>query len=209
MKITSAEQQKNNKDRYSIYIDGKYEFSVAEEDYIRLGLYEEKELTQEDIDYIKNCVNLNSAKYMGLKFISIKLRTGSEVRNKLQENGFDKDTIEAAIEELRAMGYLNDRIYVQKYLYDRSKLKPKSKKLLKMELQNKGLETELIDELLSSLDVDEESIAENLLRKKFGKYDLNDEKIKKKAYAFLHHRGFNFGLIEQTVKKVALSEKEQ
>ncbi|MCX8130349.1 MAG: RecX family transcriptional regulator [Clostridia bacterium] len=202
MQITSVEKQKN-KGRYSVYVDGSYSFSISEEEYFRLNLYEEKEISPEDIEYIKQNVNFNSAKFAAIKFLSLKIRTTKEVESRLSDNGFDIETINGVIEELNSMGYLNDKIYAQKYIYDRSKLKPKSKKLLKSELQSKGIEAWVIDEILDSWELDEYSLAEVLIRKKFGKYDLNDEKITKKAYSFLMHRGFSRGLIEQVVRKVA------
>jgi regulatory protein len=44
-------------------------------------------------------------------------------------------------------------------------------------------------------------VARNLVRKKFGKYDLKDEKIIKKAYRFLAHRGFNRDTIREVLRE--------
>ena len=96
------------------------------------------------------------------------------------------------IEELAAMGYINDKIYAQKYIFDRSKLKPKSSKLIKLELRTKGIEADIIDEVLLDYEVDDYVTAEGLVKKKFGKYDMNDKKIIKKI-RFLH-RGFDYEL---------------
>jgi regulatory protein len=67
---------------------------------------------------------------MAVRFLAMKLRSEKEVSFKLENEGFDEDTIEKVLEELKSMGYINDKIYAQKYVYDRSKLKPKAKKML-------------------------------------------------------------------------------
>lgn len=202
MKITSIERSKRNKDKLMVYIDDEYNFSVSEEDYLTLNLYEKKEITEDEINYIKNSVNFRRAKSTAVRFLSLKLRSEAEVVQKLENEGFDSNTIERVIEELKSLGYINDRLYVQKFIFDRSKLKPKSKKLLKYELINKGIKEEVIDEILSDWKVDESAVAEGLVRKKFGKYNLNDEKIIKKVYSFLQHRGFSYELASRVIKKL-------
>jgi regulatory protein len=207
LNITSAVKNKKLKDKMDIFIDEKYFFTISESDYISLNLYDKTEITQEEIEYIKNSVNFRAAKSLAVKFLSIKLRTEAEVEKKLSENCFELDTIKQVIEELRALGYINNRLYVQKYIFDRSKLKPVSKKLLKFELLGKGITESIIDEEMEGWLVDEASIAEGLVKKKFGKYDLNDDKILRRVYSFLNHRGFSRDLIMHAIDKVR-EEKE-
>jgi regulatory protein len=202
MEITFVEKSKKNEDKLLIHIDGTYAFSISEEDYLSLNLYEKREITAEEIDHIQNVLNFRQAKSGAIRFLAMKVRTEKEVRTRLETEGFDRETIESAVEELRGIGYINDRMYAQKFLYDRSKLKPKAKKMIKYELMNKGISEEIANEVLSDWQVDESAVAEGLVRKKFGKYDLNDEKIIKRIYAFLHHRGFSFQLIDSLVKQL-------
>ena len=113
-----------------------------------------------------------------------------------------------AIEELKSMGYLNDMIYAQKFVYERIKLKPKSKKALSFELKSKGISEDIIETVLNDIDYDEDVVIERLLRKRFRKYDLADSKITKKAYSFLMHRGFNFEDIKRVINKIIIEEKD-
>ncbi|NJD03259.1 MAG: regulatory protein RecX [Ruminiclostridium sp.] len=202
MKITSIEKNKRSKDRFSVYIDNRFSFSISEDDYLSLNLYDKSVLSQVEIDYIKNTINFRAAKNCALRFLSYKLRTEKEVRIKLHDDGFDGDSIEMAINELKALGYINNKIYVQKYVFDRSKLKPKSKKLIKFELLGKGIQEEIIDEVLNDWNVDERSVAESLVKRKFGKYDFNDDNVKRKAYMFLKHRGYSHDVIESVIGRV-------
>ncbi len=201
MQITSVEKNRKNKEKMSVYIDGTFSFTISEDDYLSMNLYDKVEISQDEIDYIKNTVNFRAAKNTAIKYLSHKLRTEKEVAQKLHEEGFDADSTEKAIEELKSLGYINNKIYVQKFLFDRSKLKPKSKKLLKLELKSKGISEEIIDEVLDDWNVDETVIAESLVKRKFGKYDLNNENIRKKVHMFLRHRGYDYEVTEEVLRR--------
>ncbi|MDQ2086780.1 regulatory protein RecX [Herbivorax sp. ANBcel31] len=202
LKITSIEKNKKNKKMFSVFIDNSYAFSISEEDYFRLNLYEKSSISEEEIDDIKKYIALKSVKSSAIKCISFKMLSEKELFHKLALKGYDEDVINIAIDELKSMGYLNDMMYAQKFVYDRMKLKPKSKKVLSMELKNRGISRDIIENVLDNLDYDEDVVIERLLRKKFGKYDLTDSKILKKAYSFLLHRGFNFENIKYVIDKM-------
>jgi regulatory protein len=200
LEITSAERSKKNKNRLSVCIDGKFAFTISEDDYISLHLYEKTEITEETLDYIKNTLNFREAKARAVRYLSMKIRTEKEVRDKLISEGFDHDCADKVVDELKAIGYINNKLYAQKYIYDRSKLKPLSRKMMKMELMSKGIQEDTIDEVLADWKVEDSAVAERLLKSKFGKYDLNDEKILRKAYMFLAHRGFSADTIKEVIR---------
>ncbi|HHW32441.1 MAG TPA: regulatory protein RecX [Clostridiaceae bacterium] len=202
MKITRIERIGKKKDKYLIYIDGERSFSIREEDYFKLNLYEKKEVTQEELELIRNDILYNSARSAAIRYVSLMLRCESEVRNKLKTDGYEQSTIDKVIEDLKSLGYINDKLYAQKYVYDRMKLKPKSKRLLRFELQKRGISTEDIEEVLSDFKMNEQDIIESLIKRKFGKYDLNDPKIYKRAFSFLVYRGFNTELINEVLNKM-------
>ncbi|TYQ15474.1 UNVERIFIED_CONTAM: regulatory protein [Acetivibrio alkalicellulosi] len=204
MKITSVEKNKKNKKMYSVFIDDKYAFSLSEEDYYRLSFYDIKSITEEEIEFIKKNILFKTAKSQAIKYLSFKLLSEKELSSKLLLKGFDEDVIKLAIDELKSMGYLNDVIYAQKYVYERIKLKPKSKKMLRFELLNKGICEDIIEEVLSDLEYDEDVLIERLVRKKFGKYDLNDPVVTRKVYSFLMHRGFSLENIKVSISKIKM-----
>ena len=200
MKITSVEKNKKNKDRLSVFIDGRFSFTISEDDYLSLNLYDSSEITEETIEYIKETLNFREAKSKAVRFLSMKLRTEKEVYEKLINDGYDPDSTEKVIEELKAIGYINNKLYAQKYIYDRSKLKPLSKKMMRLELLSRGIPEETADEVLEDWKVEDSVVAENLLKRKFGKYDMNDEKTLRKAFMFLVHRGFSRDTIKEVLK---------
>jgi regulatory protein len=200
LKITSVEKNKKNKDRLSIYIDDRFSFTISEEDYLTLNLYEKTEISEETIEYIKDTLNFREARSKAVRYLSLKLRTEKEVREKLLNQGYDPDCTTKVIDDLKAIGYINNKLYAQKYLFDRSKLRPASKRMMKLELLSRGIEEETADEVLADWKVEDSSVAESLLKRKFGKYDMSDKKILRKAYMFLVHRGFSRDTIKEALK---------
>ena len=75
MIITSAVKQKNNPDMLRIYIDGVYAFSMPEEEYLKMNLYEQRELNQGEIDSIRQEVNIRLAKQRAVRMLSTRDRT--------------------------------------------------------------------------------------------------------------------------------------
>lgn len=199
MKITSVVKQKNNPEMLRIYIDQEYAFSMPEEEYFRLNLYEDKELTQEDVDSIREEVAMKLARQHGIRLLAARDRSEHEVRERLIQHGFDQDVVEQALLRLKSMGYINDSLFAHKYVSDRLKLKPMSKRVLAYELQKKGINDELIREVLDGYELDDSSIAYRLAKKKFGKYDAADPKIQQKIYSYLAFRGFSSDIIREVI----------
>ncbi|NLI57262.1 MAG: regulatory protein RecX [Clostridium sp.] len=208
MEITSIRKNKKNNKMLSVFIDNAYSFSISEEDYLRLKLYEKTSISKKEIDEIKRNIALKSVKSSAIRLVTYKLLSEKELFLKLTAKGYDEDVVNMAIEELKSMGYLNDMIYAQKFVYERIKLKPKSKKALSFELKSKGISEDIIETVLNDIDYDEDVVIERLLRKRFRKYDLADSKITKKAYSFLMHRGFNFEDIKRVINKIIIEEKD-
>ncbi len=203
MTITSAVKQKNNPNMIRIYIDDAYAFSMPVEEYLKMDLYERNELSEEEMKTIREEVNVKRAKQYGIRLLTSRDRSEHEVRERLIQKGFDRDAAENAVVQLKAMGYINDRLFAHKYISDRLKLKPKSKKALTYELRNKGISADLLMEVLDEFELDESLIAYRIAKKKYGKYDIHDPAIRKKLASFLGHRGFSYEIIRDVIKQMA------
>lgn len=83
-----------------------------------------------------------------LKHLAHRDRTTMEMRHHLEDKGFDREEIEKTIEYLADMHYIDDVSYVEKYVqYAISKGKGSVK--IKLELKEKGIAPELLDDLKS------------------------------------------------------------
>lgn len=204
MTITAVEKVKG-KGMVRVFIDNNYSFTIPSEAYIKNNLYEETEISEEKLSLIRNKVLVQAAREKAVKYLTIKDRSENEIIKKLKEAGFDTDAARAAADELKTIGYLDDSRYALKYLTERTRTKALSKKSLAYELKNKGIDSEIIEKALSEFEIDDYEVALREAKRKFGKYDISDEKTEQRAYRFLLHRGFSHEISFKVIRAMKRS----
>ena len=148
-------------------------------------------------DYLK-------ARISAFKFITFKRRTIKETEDKLKSLDVKSEYIEVIIEELVELEYLNDEVYVQKFVEKNNKL---SISMIKLKLKEKGIERELIESYFNDNILDESDKIMQLLKKKQFSFQLSiDEQNKIKVY--LLRKGFNKYDIEKVIKNLWGNEYE-
>lgn len=201
MRITSIEKSNKNKSMASICIDNKQEFILPLKRIDALNLTVDKSIEPETLDYILKYEVYAAAKNSAVKFLSLKLRTSFEVKEKLIELGYEDNTISQVINDLTEIDYINDHKYATKYISEKTKLKPKSIKLMEMELDNKGIPNEIINSVIEELNPDDDLVALELLKKRYSKYSEYDENLIKKMKSYLAGRGFSYNQISKAISK--------
>ena len=147
---------------------------------------------------INNTEEYLKARISAFKFITFKRRTIKETENKLKSLEIKQEYIDEIIQELIELEYLNDEIYIQKFVEKSNKL---SVNMIKLKLKEKGVSRELIDNYFNKTSIDECDKIIALLKKKNFSFDLSiDEQNKIKVY--LLRKGFNKYNIEQMMKVV-------
>ena len=206
MIITSIEVNKSISSMAEVFVDGNISFCLPQKRIKALDLYIGKDITPETLEFILNYEVLDAAKSCAVKYLSFKLRTSSEVYQKLCELGYKEDTIDKVIDCLIQIDYINDYNYAIKYIKEKTKLQPKSIKMLSMELSYKGIPDETIIRAFEEIQLDEDSIAYKLIEKKFSKIISCDEKNIKKMKSFLANRGFSYSQISRVMSKFVPDE---
>ena len=199
MKIVDIKKS-NKKGLVQVFLDNNDMITIEEEDYYKYNIYDKKEFTKKEFDLVIKNTKYKMAKSAAFKYIVRQLRSEKEVYNKLSFHKFDDEIILLVIDELKALGYLNDRMYAYKFVFDRIKNNPKSKKMLTFELKQKGIDKDIINDVMEEMNIDDESLGLFLVKKKLSKYDLNEEKSRKKIMSYLRNRGYNMELIKAILK---------
>lgn len=202
MTITKIEKQVNNQKRYSIYIDEKFAFGVSEEDLIYFKLKENSEITEQRYNYIMEYVIYTKAKDKAYKFLGYKARSEKEVRDKLIKENYPQEIIDRIIELFKHYNYINDENYTKAYINNRIKFKPRAKRMLKYELAQKGIDSDTIENIIDSSNIDETDIAINLLQKKLKNKKDIEQKEKQRIYNYMLRRGFDYETINKAFKEV-------
>jgi len=198
--ITALVAQKKNKDRVSVYLDGKFAFGLAAIEAARLR--RGQALSDDDIVRLRDLDNLDKAHERALRFLSIRPRSEAEVRRNLTDGKFTPETIARAIERLKRAGLVDDKAFGQYWLENRGQFSPRSARALRHELRQKGVDAEVIDEALQSAAHDEDEAAfQAALPKARRLARLDAREFKQKLGAYLGRRGFSYAVALDAVKR--------
>ncbi len=208
MKITKIEQQKKNKSRFSVFLDGEFSFGADNFTVISYGLTEGAEITEERLAEIKSGALTEDAKNYAARLISSRSYTEKSIREKLTTHIGDKETIEKTINFLKEYKLIDDYDYAYRYAHDLVRLKKFGLKQVAWKLQEKGISKEISQKVVAELELDD-TISENLkslaLKKLSGNYDIkNIMKVKR----YLASRGYNFDDINQTFYEIQKETEE-
>lgn len=119
-----------------------------------------------------------------MKYVLFQKRTVYEVKNKCKTLHYSEDYIDEVIEYLIDNKYLDDELYVMKYILNAIKLKKKSIKEIRFDLLKRGVEESIIEkyiytpelrdyELKCAIDLSKKKIKETNDFLKVKKYLLN------------------------------------
>ena len=138
--ITKISRQKNNPERYNIYLNEEYAFAVDEGTLIKFGLTKGKTLEQFDIDEIVYEDEIAKAFNKALNYLSYQMRSEQEVRKKLLAAEYGEAVVEEAIRKLEKLGFLNDESYSKALLETKKRTAKKGPRAIKQDLIKKGID---------------------------------------------------------------------
>lgn len=195
MKITRIVQQAKRKDRYSIYVDDQYSFSLSESDLVLQGLSKGQEITAAQIEGMQQVSTTGKAYDKALNYLSIRPRSRHEIEQYLRRKKYRTDIIASVIARLEKLDLINDAVFARSWVEWRQAASPRSRRKLIAELRQKRVDNDIIDQTMGGIDSEIE--LENLRRlieKKSHRY--SDER---RLMAYLAGQGYSYDLIRQAL----------
>ena len=198
-KITALVAQKRNPNRVNLYLDGEYAFPLAR--IVAAWLSVGQELSEEKIKQLQAEDTRERAVQQALLFLSYRARSEAEIRQNLLKHEIPEPVIEDTILRLRQDGLANDQQFAQAWVENRSAFRPRGRRLLALELRQKGLAAEAVSQAL--VDVDDEALALEAAQKRVARLSsLEGNDFRKKLSDFLARRGFNYDVITSVVTRL-------
>lgn len=204
--ITAIKAQKRNRKRVSIYLDGEYAFSVKA--IVAASLRRGEYLSDERIGQLQMEDMVEKAHNWALSYLGYRPRSRSEMVRYLRGKSVSPEVSEEIQRRLSAAGLLDDAAFARYWVENRETFNPRGWRLLRQELRQKGIDEELIAEVLSI--VDEEESAYRAALKQGTRYDrLDDDLFRQKMYSFLRRRGFSYEVIRETISGLLRQRSEE
>lgn len=116
-------------------------------------------------------------------------RTEKQLSEKLRQNGYPEECVAAAVDYVKQYHYIDDLRYAKQYI--RYQQQKKSRQKLKMDLTQKGVAREVIEQALEEeFESDERVKIKVLLEKRNYDYSCADRREQQRTYQFLMRRGY-------------------
>lgn len=197
MKITAIKRQVKRTDRYSVYGDGKYLFSLGESELLATGLRVNQEFSPNELEEVRTAAMLDKGYDRALNLISHRPRSEGELRDYLKRKAYAPDVATAIIERLRERGYVDDKDFAERWVATRRLLKTTNKRRLGQELKQKKVSEDIIQEVLNADDTDEHQLLRELVSRKRQQTKYQDDL---KLMQYLSRQGFNYDDIKAALR---------
>lgn len=195
MKISSIKQQIKDQTRVSVFLDGKYSFSLTLDQLLSEKLKKDDELDEQRIDELKKLSDEGKLRARALEWLMGRPHSTREFRDYLYRKKASKEHAEALIEEFESKKYLNDE-YFAKWFAEGRLRKNKSTRAIRSELMSKGISPVTINSIVTELETGDESALIALVNKLRTRPRYQDDK---KLMAYLVSKGFNWNDIKEVM----------
>ncbi|TDM05300.1 recombination regulator RecX [Macrococcus lamae] len=198
MKITMIEVQKNNKDRFNLYINGEFSMGIDSATYVHFNLKKDDEISKERLAEIKIYDDYRKAINRAINYLSYKKRTEKEVRDYLVQDEIPEETIIKVLKYCYENGYINHDDYAQSLMNTMINTTDKGPDVYKQKLFEKGIERDLIDQYydLYSERMDSERMKQ-LIQKQLNKHARKSSRrlAEQKTIQTLVQKGYNLNIV--------------
>ena len=192
--ITSITVQKKNRNRFNIFINEAYAFSLNRE--LTATLKPREQLTKKKIEDLKQADEQDTAYSRALFYLGFRPRSRMEIERYLKGKNFSPEAVMSTLSRLAANEYINDFDFARLWIENRCRFKPKGSYALTGELKEKGIDEQIIKKALKNFNELESAWAAITPRlNRLEKLERNE--FNKKIYSFLSYRGFDYSTCKQ------------
>lgn len=172
--------------------------TVDENYWLSLGIAEKSEIDEETFFELENEIHRRRAFNKAVDLLATREHSRREIVTKLTQRGYEKEIAEETAEKLIEYGYLSDERYARLYARELKEKKKYGNGRIKQELFRKGIDRDIIENILSENDENEEEVICDILRRKYPRF-AEDEKIKNRAINALLRYGYRIPEIKKAM----------
>lgn len=206
-KITALRFGKGRSKKVNVSLDGRHAFNLELDVVIRERLKVEQEISAAQVEALKKAGYQQRCYNAAARLLGYRPRSEHEMRQRLNQHGFDKDTIGAVLTRLKEQGLMDDDNFARFWRDNRQSFSPRSQWLIRVELRQKGVPDEIINQVVSS--IDDADSAYRTAKKKANSLTITDyQNFRRRIGEYLKRRGFNYSVIIKTIERLWQEREE-
>lgn len=187
---------------YQIDFSDGESLKVSEDILVRYRLLKGQELENETIEEIKKNSGFDFGLQQALNYLSYQLRTEKEIRIYLKDKEIGQEDRHKIVDRLKELGLINDLTYGESYVRTNMRLSDKGPKKLAMQMQQKGLTPEIIEQALEQYTFEDQvenahQTAEKTYNKNYGK---SQKELLRNIQQRLMTKGFSSDVIQEAIE---------
>ena len=200
MRVTAIRKQRRE-GRVNLYLDGRFALALTLDALAAAGLRVGDEIDDDVLRSLRRNAAGTDTVAAAMRLLSYRPRSETELRQRLARRGAPADLVDGAISRLRELGLVDDAAFARAWVEGRSRLSPRSRRLLRRELQAKGIDGEAAHEALGRLD-DEDAALRAAERRADAMWGLPYPEFRRRLGDFLRRRGFDSATVRHTVERL-------
>ncbi|MBS7346387.1 MAG: regulatory protein RecX [Candidatus Sacchiramonaceae bacterium] len=201
--ITDIKQAVRNPNRVNISVNGKYRFSLDIFQLTFLGIKIGAKFTLDQITELEQQSEFGKLYARALEYCLMRPHSEKEVKDYLwkktlnkklrnkktgefyEKQGVSQTSADQVLARLKEKGYIDDERFAQWWVENRNQRKGSSIKKLKLELQQKGVNRSIIDQVVEDSNRDDKQELKKIIAKKAKRYS-----DRQKLISYLLRQGF-------------------
>ena len=146
---------------------------------------------------------MNEALRLAFRLLKFRPRSEYELHQRLKRRGFSESARKEALLFLKEKGLVNDLEFARMWLGSRIK-KPLGINRIKQELRIKGIDKDIIEQVLGSIsNYSEEAVIKDLVCRRWEKLKhIQHQKAKRRIFSYLLRRGFSSDMIQEAIDQI-------
>jgi regulatory protein len=200
VRVTAITKQRRE-GRVNLYLEGRFALGLTLDALAAAGLRVGDEIDDDTLRSLRRNAAGADALAAAMRLLSYRPRSEAELRQRLSRRGAPADLADEAISRLRELGLVDDAAFARTWVEGRSRLSPRSRRLLRRELQAKGIEGEAAREALVPLD-DEDAALRAAERRAGAMRGLPYPEFRRRLGDFLRRRGFDPATVRRTAERL-------
>ena len=178
-----------------MYIDGEEAMKLDTFTLEANGITSGQQITDEELYELIQKSEAHRASEKALYLLEYRARSKKELIDKVSEVA-SKETAEQTANRMEEIGLIDDREFARTFVRQLFEFKKFGKRRVVQELRIKGIDQEIIDEVIEEYEDNPTEKIRNLLERKYKGF-AEDEKIKRRAIAALQRYGYSFDEIKE------------
>lgn len=187
----------------ALYLDG--EFAVYIDSYIinHSGYKLGEEISDEELRNLIYDSDIRRAKRIAFYYLEKRDYSKKELLDKINKDVSYKAAQEI-VEYVENLGFIDDKKYAEKYALELFEVKGYAKSRVEFELKTKGIDRDIIEEIVDEISIEPREQIKYLINKKFPNL-LESEKAKMRAINTLKRYGHSWEDIKSVLEEIKIS----